>query len=146
MPFELLSGPDLGGGFLFQLTLERSGPRPVVTVHAQEGGRDASGPPKGSPVPLGFARVRAPCGIGGGGCFHREFEVEESELPRARLAYNRLRFVLAPMLEQQYADAEVPTAAALAEVCERLATRFDGSGRRWYVGGSTAASLQGVAV
>lgn len=146
MPFELLSGPDLGGGFLCQLTLEGEPDRPTLVVHLQEGGRDASGPPRGSPTPLGFSRATTACPIGGRDCYHERFTIAAAEVGRARLAYNRLRFVLAPMLEQAHGAAEVPLAEALREVVERLATRFDASGRRWFLGGSVAAQLQGVAV
>ncbi len=146
MPFELLSGPDLGGGFLFQLTQELSDRGPLVTVHAQEGGLDASGPPRGSPLPLGFARSAEPCPLGGRGCYHRSFELSEAAGPTARLAYNRLRFVFGPMLEQLYHEAEVPALEGLGEVSRRLSERSDLPLGRWFVGGSASALLQGVAV
>lgn len=146
MTLELLSGPDLGAGYLFQLTVDRSGERPRLTVHAQEGGRDASGPASGSLPRLGFHVPTTPCPIGGRGCRHEEFEVPEAALPRARLAYNRFRFVLRAMLDQQAGAVVAPVRVGLAEVARRLAERFGPASDRWYVGGSAAALAQGVAV
>jgi hypothetical protein len=142
---EMISGPDLGGGFLFQLTVDRAGALPRLTYHAQEGGIDASGPPKGSPRPFGFRRSSSPCSIGGRDCYHRDFDLEESSVPRARLAYNRFRFVLAPMMDQQYGTASVPATAALTEVAGRIAALPAGQRPQWFVGGSGAALVQGVA-
>jgi len=144
MPWEMLSGPDLGGGFLFQLTLEPQGERARLIYHAQEGGIDASGPPRGSPVPLGFARTTTACEIGGRDCYHRSFELAADGVPKARLAYNRLRFVTAPMLEQQYAGAEVPVPAAVEEIRARLTAAFADRPADWFFAGRTAAWLQGA--
>jgi hypothetical protein len=146
MSWEMLSGPDLGGGFLFQLTLETLGPRARLIYHAQEGGIDASGPPKGSPLPFGFARTTTACEIGGRDCYHRTFELAAEEVPTARMAYNRLRFVTAPMLEQQYGHAEVPLRAGADELATRLTTAFADQPEGWFFAGSSAAWLQGVAV
>jgi hypothetical protein len=144
MTLEMISGPDLGGGFLFQLSVDRSMLPPRVVVHAQEGGMDASGPPKGSPTPFGFSQSEGSCPLGGRDCYHREFELPEDEIPRARLAYNRLRFVFGPMLEQRYARAEVPVEAGLGEIVDRIGPWMEKAGRPWFIGGSTAAFLQGV--
>ncbi len=144
MSLEMISGPDLGGGFLFQLSVDRSATTPKVVVHAQEGGMDASGPPKGSPVPFGFAVGDGSCPLGGRDCYHLEFHLPEEEIPRARLAYNRLRFVFAPMLEQRYSRAEVPLETGLGELVDRVGPAMEKAGRPWFVGGSTAAFLQGV--
>jgi len=146
MPWEMLSGPDLGGGFLFQLTAEPVGDRVRLLYHAQEGGLDASGPPAGSPVPLGFVRTPTACEIGGRDCYHRAFELPADAVPRARLAYNRLRFVTTPMLEQQYRGAEIPVRAGLEEVVARLAPAFAERSDGWFVAGSAAAWLQGSVV
>jgi hypothetical protein len=146
VPWEMLSGPDLGGGFLFQLTVEPMGPRSRLVYHAQEGGIDASGPPKGSPLPLGFAPTESPCRIGGRDCYHRSFDLAPEQVARARLAYNRLRFVTAPMLAQRYEGAPVPVATALEEVAARLAPAFAARPDGWFLGGTVAASLQGAAV
>jgi hypothetical protein len=145
MTLEMISGPDLGGGFLFQLSVDRSGTIPKVVVHAQEGGMDASGPPKGSPVPFGFALGDGGCPLGGRDCYHLEFDLPEEEIPRARLAYNRLRFVFGPMLEQRYARAVVPIEAALGEFVDRVGPAMEKAGRPWFVGGSSSAFVQGVA-
>jgi hypothetical protein len=142
MPWEMLSGPDLGGGFLFQLTVEPLDTRARLIYHAQEGGIDASGPPKGSPVPFGFFRTTASCEIGGRDCYHRVFVLSAEEVPKARMAYNRLRFVTAPMLEQQYGGADVPIRAAAEEVAKRLAPAFADRPDRWFFAGSAAAWLQ----
>ena len=144
MPWEMLSGPDLGGGFLFQLTVERTGDRAHLIYHAQEGGIDASGPPRGSPTPLGFAPTDSACPIGGRDCYHRQFDLGDAEVPRARLAYNRLRFVVAPMLEQQYGGAEIPVRAAVEEIATRLSAEFADAPEGWFLGGATAAWLQGA--
>jgi hypothetical protein len=145
MPWEMLSGPDPGGGFLFQLTVEPLGTQARLIYHAQEGGIDASGPPKGSPVPFGFSRTTASCEIGGRDCYHRVFELPAEEVPKARMAYNRLRFVTAPMLEQQYGGAEVPIRAAAEEVAKRLGPAFTDRPGRWFLAGSASAWLQGAA-
>ncbi|MCI4340465.1 MAG: hypothetical protein L3K06_05155 [Thermoplasmata archaeon] len=144
MPWEMLSGPDLGGGFLFQLTVERTGDRARLIYHAQEGGIDASGPPKGSPTPLGFAPTESSCPIGGSECYHRTFDLPDADVARARMAYNRLRFVVTPMLEQQYAGAEIPVRPAIDEIVPRLAEAFVDRPDGWFIGGIASAWLQGA--
>jgi hypothetical protein len=145
MPWQMLSGPDLGGGFLFQLTAETIGDRSRLAYHAQEGGMDASGPPKGSPVPFGFDRTTTPCEIGGRDCYHRTFELATELVPKARMSYNRMRFVTAPMLAQQYGGAEIPVRAAVEEITQRLTSAFAEHPDDWFFGGSVAAWLQGAA-
>lgn len=140
---ELLSGPDLGGGFLFQLQAERSGGRARVIVHAQEGGLEASVPSKGPITELGFLRFPGACPIGGRECFHREFDVPVSDLGRVRMTYNRTRFVVGPSLEQRFGTLAPPLDDALREVAARLSA-LGAAAPGWFLGGSAAAWLQGV--
>ena len=141
---ELLSGPDLGGGFLFQLQAERSDGRARVTVHAQEGGLEAAVPAKGPITDLGFLRYQGACPIGGRECFHREFDVPVGQLGRVRMTYNRTRFVVGPSLEQRYGALVPPVAEGLGEVADRLTAALGPDGAGWFVGGSAAAWLQGL--
>jgi hypothetical protein len=143
---ELLSGPDLGAGFLHQLSLERDGEWTSITYHAQDGGADANGPPKGPLDPFGFVHPPSPCMFGGPRCWHRRFLLPFSAIPRARLAYNRNRFVLSAMLDQVYDGAPVRIEAALSELVPRLRDRLAQQRIDWYVGGSTAAWLLGARV
>ncbi|MGI0132293.1 MAG: hypothetical protein ACREDK_04275 [Thermoplasmata archaeon] len=144
MSVEMISGPDLGGGYLHQLTIER-GPDPVrFTHHIQEGGADASGPPPGDPVPFGFERAVEMCPFGGRRCWHRDYRVPASQTNLARAAYNRWRFVASAMLAQEYGGAARPVATALADLVDRIGPVLDLEGLRWYVGGSTAAFVRGV--
>ncbi|HTT25423.1 MAG TPA: hypothetical protein VMH90_00475, partial [Thermoplasmata archaeon] len=46
---RLVSGPDLGAGFLFQLSFDRDEGGSSFAFHAQDGGADAAGPPLGPP-------------------------------------------------------------------------------------------------
>jgi hypothetical protein len=146
VPIEMLSGPDLGAGFLFQLTVDRAPGRLGLTYHAQEGGIDANGPPKGSPVPLGFARAPGLCPLGGRFCYHRHFVIDGADPTAGRMAYNRLRFVMAAMMDQEYAGASVPLDAALVELHDRLSAGAGPLGDAWFVAGLTAAYLRGAAV
>jgi hypothetical protein len=141
---ELLSGPDLGGGFLFQLQAERSEGRAIVTFHAQEGGLEAATPSKGPLTYLGFERHPGSCPVGGRECFHRGFDVPLADLGRVRMTYNRTRFVVGPSLDQGFGTLVPPIAEGLHEVAGRLLTAFGSQMDRWFVGGSTAAWLQGV--
>jgi hypothetical protein len=143
---ELLSGPDLGGGFLFQLQAERVDGRALVTFHAQEGGLEAAVPAKGPLTDLGFEQYPGACGFGGRECFHRGFDVPVGELGRVRMTYNRTRFVVGPSLEQRYGALVPPVREALAEVAGRLHATFGGGGSGWFVGGSAGALLQGLDV
>jgi hypothetical protein len=143
---ELLSGPDLGGGFLFQLEAERRPGRAIVRFHAQEGGLEAATPAKGPLTDLGFERHPGACAIGGRECFHREFDVPVEELGRARMTYNRTRFVVGPSLEQRYGSLVPPVREAMTDIAGRLSAAFGGSSEGWFVGGSTSAWIQGVPV
>jgi len=143
---ELLSGPDLGGGFLHQLSLDRDGERTSITYHAQDGGADANGPPKGPLDVFGFVHPASPCMFGGPRCWHRRFLLPFSEVPRARQTYNRNRFVLQTMLDQVYDAVSAPVDSALAEVVRRISSPLDQDRTDWYVGGSTAAWLLGASV
>ena len=146
MPSEMLSGPDLGAGFLHQLTTERDGDRSTFTYHAQDGGSDANGPPKGPLDVFGFVHPASPCQFGGPRCWHRRFLLPFSETPRVRACYNRQRFVLATMIDQVYAGAAVDVGPALLEVRDRLERDGPTSAPYWWVGGSTAAWLLGAPV
>jgi hypothetical protein len=143
---ELLSGPDLGAGFLHQLSLDRDGERTSVTYHAQDGGADANGPPKGPLDVFGFVHPPTPCMFGGPRCWHRRFLLTFQEIPRARQAYNRNRFVLQTMIDQVYASAPAPIGATLEEVARRIAGPLAKDHIDWYVGGSTAPWLLGARV
>jgi hypothetical protein len=144
VPVEMLSGPDLGGGFLHQLSLDLEGEGTTFTHHAQDGGSDAGGPPKGPLNVFGFVRTAAPCMFGGPRCWHRRFLLGRAEAPRVRKAYNRHRFVLETLVDQAYSAAPVPVERALPELVRRLAPPLDAEGVEWYVGGSTAAWLLGA--
>ena len=144
MPSEMLSGPDLGGGYLHQLTLDRTGDATSYTYHAQEGGQDAGGPPIGPLDRLAFVHPTDACQFGGPRCWHRRFTVPFSELPKVRLAYNRFRFVLETMLNQVHGGAPVGIDVALSELVRRIAPTLRTEGVDWYVGGSTAARLLGA--
>ena len=146
MTSELLSGPDLGAGFLHQLSLDREGERTSITYHAQDGGADANGPPKGPLDVFGFVHPPSPCMFGGPRCWHRRFLMPFSEIPRARQAYNRNRFVLEAMIDQAYDQAPARVDSSLEEVVRRVSTPLEQEGIDWYVGGSTAAWLLGARV
>ena len=144
MASELLSGPDLGGGYLHQLSLDRSDDSTTFTYHAQEGGLDANGPPVGSLAPFGFVHPGSPCQFGGPRCWHRRFLLPFSEIPRVRATYNRSRFVLDAMLGQVYGSTPVRFEDALAEIVRRLPPAIGPGAPEWYVSGSTAARLLGA--
>jgi hypothetical protein len=142
----MLSGPDLGGGYLHQLTIDRDGERTTFTYHAQDGGQDAGGPAKGPLDALGSAHPEVACQFGGPRCWHRRFLLGFADIPRVRLAYNRYRFVLETMLNQAYAGAPVGADSALEELVRRIAPVLAGEGVEWYIGGSMAARLLGAGV
>lgn len=141
---ELISGPDLGGGYLFQLTVERGEGRDRYIVHAQEGGLEAAAPAKGAPTEFGFSTPQGLCAFGGRECYHREYEVDEGELSRVRMTYNRTRFVLEPMFEQRFGARPIAVEAGLAEVVDRVAAAAGPERIPWFVGGSTSTWLQGI--
>jgi len=143
---ELLSGPDLGGGYLHQLSIDREEEGTIFTFHAQDGGSDAGGPPKGPLDVFGFVHPRSPCMFGGPRCWHRRFFLPPSEASRVRQAYNRNRFVLATMLDQSYDRVPAKIETALDEVVRRISEPLPAEKVDWYVGGSTAARLLGADV
>ena len=146
MMSEMISGPDLGAGYLHQLSLDRDGERTTFTYHAQDGGADANGPPKGPLDVFGFVHPASPCPFGGPRCWHRRFRLPVSEVSRARQAYNRNRFVLQTMLDQVYDRVPVQFETALEEVVQRISGPLAQDEVEWYVGGSTAAWLLGARV
>lgn len=143
---ELVSGPDVGGGFLFQLTRVRAEPLATYTVHAQDGGLDGGNPPAGTPADVGFRPAAGMCPIGGRRCYHREFAIPLAENSRVRFAYNRLRFVIGPMLEQRVGRRPVGYAEGIATTLSRIAGALGPTHIPWMVGGSTAAALRGAAI
>ena len=145
LPSEMLSGPDTGGGFLFQLTLERGGPKPGFTFHAQEGAEDAGGPPKGSPEPLGYRHPEAACMYGGPRCWHRRFALPPSEAMRVRTPYNRTRLTFAAQIEQVAGLRPVPVAEGIRELLD-LVYSLTSESVPWFIGASAGAWIQGVHV
>jgi hypothetical protein len=143
---EMLSGPDLGGGFLHQLSLDREGELTTFTFHAQEGGSDAGGPAKGPLDVFGFVHPATSCMFGGPRCWHRRFLLPATEAPRVRRAYNRDRFVLDAMVSQAYGGVPAAVRTGLLEVVRRIASVLDAEEVEWYVGGSTSAWLQGAGI
>ena len=143
VPSELLSGPDLGGGYLHQLSIDRREGTTTFTHHAQEGGQDAGGPPVGDLAGLGFVHPPTPCMFGGPRCWHRRYLLPFAATPRVRFAYQRCRFVLETMLKQDHALAPVPFDDGLAEVVGRLSGPLASEGLPWYVAGSGSVRLLG---
>ncbi|HTZ62117.1 MAG TPA: hypothetical protein VMC82_05720 [Thermoplasmata archaeon] len=146
MPTEMISGPDLGAGYLHQLSTDRDGDRTTFTYHAQDGGQDANGPPKGPLDAFGFVHPPSSCQFGGPRCWHRRFLVPFADTPRVRQTYNRNRFVLQTMIDQRFDRLAVPIEPALAEVVERIAKDPELGPDDWFVGGSTAAWLLGARI
>jgi hypothetical protein len=142
-PSEMVSGPDLGGGYLHQLSFDRLEGATTFTHHAQEGGQDAGGPPLGVLDALGFAHPPSPCMFGGPRCWHRRYLLPATAAPKVRFAYQRYRLVLEPMLRQVHGLAPVPFEAALAELLDRVAGPLRDEGIEWYVAGSGAVRLAG---
>ncbi len=142
-PSEMLSGPDLGGGYLHQLSLDRLGEATTFTHHAQDGGDDAGGPPLGDLAPLGFAHPESPCMFGGPRCWHRRYLLPFASTQKVRAAYVRQRFVLETTLRQLYAGEPVPFREALRETLARIAGPLRSEGTEWYVAGSAAVALLG---
>jgi hypothetical protein len=146
MTTEMLSGPDLGAGYLHQLSIDRDEDRTTFTFHAQEGGADANGPPKGPLDVFGFVHPPSPCMFGGPRCWHRRFLLPFSETSRVRHGYNRNRFVLQTMLDQAYDHAPVALDATIQELVDRIAAPLSRDRIDWYVGGSAAAWVLGAPV
>lgn len=141
---ELVSGPDVGGGFLFQLTVDGGELNSVFTFHAQEGGIDGGEGTAGSPQALGFAVPDRMCPIGGRICWHREFEVPTLEALKVRFAYNRLRFVIGPTLRQKSGEVPVPFDAGVRETLRHIVAPLTEAKVPWFVGGSSAPTLLGA--
>ncbi|MCI4325367.1 MAG: hypothetical protein L3K00_05770 [Thermoplasmata archaeon] len=142
--FELLSGPDLGGGYLHQLTVERFSGVNRFLYHAQDGGPDANGPPIGTLAPFGWQVSPSMCPIGGRQCWHRAFTLPIEESLKVRTAYNRTRFVMEAMLGHEYRGVPTPVDAAVVELDERL--RAAPEPIPWFVGGSLGLYLRGAPV
>lgn len=140
----MLSGPDLGGGYLHQLSLDPVRDGTMFTFHAQDGGSDAGGPPKGPLDTYGYVHPPSPCMFGGPRCWHRRFLLPQSEAPRVRQAYNRGRFVLETMIGQTYEGGSVALEMGLREVVQRIGPPLEREGVEWYIGGSGAAWLLGA--
>jgi len=140
-PSEMVSGPDLGGGYLHQLSIDRRDGTTTFTHHAQEGGQDAAGPPVGPLDALGFVHPPLPCMFGGPRCWHRRYLLPFAALPKVRFAYQRHRFVLDTMLRQAHGLQPVPFDDALGELLQRISEPLLKDGIEWYVGGSGAVRL-----
>jgi hypothetical protein len=138
---ELVSGPDLGGGYLHQLSIDRHEATTTFTHHAQEGGQDAGGPPLGELGVLGFVRPPSACMFGGPRCWHRRYLLPFAATPKVRFAYQRCRFVLETMLRQAYGLEPVPFDAALRELVAKVVTPLQKEGVEWYLGGGGAVRL-----
>jgi len=143
---DLVSGPDLGAGYLHQLSRDRDAETVTFTYHAQVGGQDANGPPRGPLDRFGFVHPPSPCMFGGPGCWHRRFLLPFEETPRVRQTYNRHRFVLETMLAQAYDGTPAAVDAGVAELVHRLAAPLAAEGIEWYLGGSAGAWLLGSGV
>jgi hypothetical protein len=137
----MVSGPDLGGGYLHQLSLDRLEGATTFTHHAQEGGQDAGGPPLGELDALGFVHPPSPCMFGGPRCWHRRYPLPVTATPKVRFAYQRHRLVLETMLKQAHGLAPVPFEMALAELLRKVAGPLRDEGIEWYVAGSGAVRL-----
>ncbi|MGP8078741.1 MAG: hypothetical protein ACLQD8_06570 [Thermoplasmata archaeon] len=146
MSSELVSGPDLGAGFLHQLSRDRDGTTTTFTYHAQAGGQDANGPPRGPLDVFGFVHPETPCMFGGPRCWHRRFLLPFDETSRVRPTYNRNRFVLETMIGQAHDGAPAAVEAGIAELLARVAGPLEREGIEWYVGGSAAAWLLGSGI
>lgn len=142
-PSEMISGPDLGGGYLHQLSIDREESTTTFTHHAQEGGQDAAGPPVGGLDVLGFVHPPTPCMFGGPRCWHRRYLLPFSATPKVRFAYQRHRLVLETMLRQAHGLAPVAFHEALRELLRKVAAPLRAEGIEWYVGGSAAVALAG---
>lgn len=141
----MLSGPDLGAGYLYQLSYdeEEEGPRSFA-FHAQRGGADAGGPPVGPLDFLGYRFPRAPCMFGGPRCWERRFFLGESALPKVRAAYQRTRFAMAALLAHEYEGLPVPFEAGLEEFLGLVDRPLRGARIPYRVVGRAAAWLRGV--
>lgn len=139
----MLSGPDLGAGYLHQLSIDREN-ETWFTYHAQEGGLDANGPPKGPLAPIGFVHPTTACQFGGTRCWHRRFSLPAMDSARVRATYNRHRFVLQTTLDQLFADVPFPIETALEEMLERIERPLAADGIPFYFRSAAGAWLQEV--
>jgi hypothetical protein len=141
----MVSGPDLGAGFLFQLSYDRDedGAPSAFTFHAQNGGADANGPPLGDPEFLEYHHPPSSCMFGGPRCWERRFFLEEAALPSVRNAYGRTRFAMAALLAQQYEGRAVPFAAGFEEFLRLAEPSLRGEAVRFRVIGRSASWLRG---
>ena len=146
MPSDLVSGPDLGAGYLHQLSRDTDGSTTTFTYHAQVGGQDANGPPLGPLDDFGFTPTTASCMFGGPRCVHRRFLLPFEATGRVRQTYNRNRFVLELMLRQRYANVPATVDRGVVELLRRLAEPLAAEGIEWYIGGSTGVWLLGGAL
>lgn len=138
----MVSGPDLGAGFLWQLSAEEGGPEePGFTYHLQEGGEDASGPPIGPPDFLGYRHPRAACMFGGPRCWERRFLTEPADLSRIRTAYQRTRLAFAALLAHEYEAREVPFGEELERLLSVCDVPLRAAGIPYRVDGRTATWL-----
>jgi hypothetical protein len=141
----LISGPDLGGGYLHQLSRDLDHGRETFTHHAQDGGADAGGPPKGPLDPLGFVHPPEPCMFGGPRCYHRVYELPESEAARVRAAYQRYRFVLSTLLDQMVAGVAPAADTGVRELLRAVGEPMERERLEWYLAGPSSAWIQGAA-
>lgn len=118
----------------------------MFTYHAQDGGADANGPPKGPLDVFGFVHPPNPCMFGGPRCWHRRFLLPFSATSRVRHAYNRNRFVLETMLAQAYDHRPAAVGASLEEVVKRISVPLARDRADWYIGGSAAAWVLGAGI
>ncbi|MCI4334509.1 MAG: hypothetical protein L3K04_02615 [Thermoplasmata archaeon] len=140
---QLLSGPDVGGGYLLQLSQDREPEVPGFTYHLQEGGIDAAAPPADSVEWLGFARSDRPCMFGGNRCWERHFPQATEPANALRNRYNRFRFVLGPLLEQRAGHKPVPLVAGLKSLLQRIAAPLEADRIPWELEGPSAAWVRG---
>ncbi len=140
---RLVSGPDLGAGFLFQLSFDRDDRGSSFAFHAQDGGADASGPPLGPPEFLDYRHPDSACMFGGPRCWERRFYLEESALVRARAAYNRTRFCMAAMIGHQYEGVPVPFVEGFQEFLTACDAGLRSASIPYRVTGPAAAWLRG---
>ncbi|MFY9717030.1 MAG: hypothetical protein WAK40_03740 [Thermoplasmata archaeon] len=146
MTSDLVSGPDLGAGYLHQLSRDREGETTTFTYHAQTGGQDANGPPRGPLDVFGFVHPPTACMFGGPHCWHRRFLLPFDETPAVRQTYNRNRFVLETMIAQAFDGAPATLDEGMEELVARLAGPLEREGIEWFIGGSGAAWLLGSGV
>jgi hypothetical protein len=140
---QLVSGPDVGGGYLLQLSQDREPELPGFTYHLQEGGLDAAAPPADSVEWLGFERSARSCMFGGNRCWERHFPAGTEPSSAVRNRYNRFRFVLGPLLEQRAGRKPVPLGSGLRSLIERIAGPMEADRIPWWISGDAAGWVRG---